>query len=161
MALTWTTTTTCTPPARSCCGDSIEPAKPSARTSGPWTSFTRTRSAASSSGDGTSSDPGDRLQLAAVDGARKLLVVGVILISVRLGEVAHRAIERLTLAEVGRDRDPVARPGVGPGQCPAAEPRVDVHGLRVHRLDLGRALAVPELADVEVALLAIGAFGRE
>src|SRR5918996_4844740 len=44
---------------------------------------------------------------------------------------------------------------MSPGERRAAEPRVQRHSVRRHGLDLGGALAVPELPDVEVAPPAI------
>ena len=81
----------------------------------------RCRAAAFSSGDSRTSKVRDGLQAALLDGALELLEVALVLIRVGLGEVAHRAIEGIPLAEIGGDRDPVAGAGVGPCQGPSAE----------------------------------------
>jgi hypothetical protein len=54
------------------------------------------------------------------------------------------------VAEVAVDRGPVAGAGVGERQGAAAVPGVLLEPLRPHLIDLGRSLAVPQLAEVEV-----------
>src|SRR4051794_39066730 len=72
-----------------------------------------------------------------------------------MGEVAHGLVESLTAAEIRGDRDPVPRPGVAARERLAAQRRVELQSLAVHALDLGRSLAVPELAHVEVPRLPV------
>src|SRR5215212_1862467 len=79
------------------------------------------------------------------------LEVGFVLVRVGLGVVADRLVEALALTEVGGDRGRVSGAGMGAGEGRSAEAGIDRHPLRAHRLDLGAPLAVPELADVEVA----------
>ena len=50
---------------------------------------------------------------------------------------------------------------MGAGEAPAAKTGVAGHHLRSHRLDLRRPLAIPELAHVEVALLAVKPIHRQ
>jgi hypothetical protein len=54
------------------------------------------------------SEPGLRLDRPSVDRVDQRLVVTGVLVGVGLGEVGDRAVERVTVAHVGRDRDPVA-----------------------------------------------------
>ena len=82
-------------------------------------------------------------------------VVALVLVGVRLGERRHRAVERVAAAEIRGDRDPVARASVRPRERPAADPPVGLQRRGSIELDLGRALRVPELPDVEVLLLAV------
>src|SRR5262245_46878387 len=84
-------------------------------------------------------------------GRTEALVVALVLIRVRRREVRDGLVEHVVLADVGSDRDAVARPRVCPGERLGAHLRVDPHPLRDHRLDLGRALHVAQLPDVEVA----------
>ena len=67
------------------------------------------------------------------------------------GEVGEGVVDGVVVAEVGRDRDRVARPGVTAGECPAAQPTPGDQVVAGHRLDDRAALLVLELADVEVA----------
>src|SRR5882757_5354301 len=151
MAWSSGTTTTCTQPARSCCGAWIEPTRLARTTTGRSSWSTPTRNGASSSGGSRTSKILDGLQAALLDGRLEVLEIGLVLVRVGLGEVAHRAIEGIPLAEVGGDRHPVAGASMRPRERPAAELSVQPHRRRSHPLHLGGALAVPELADVEVA----------
>src|SRR4051794_19777991 len=150
-------TTTSTPLAQSSCADSIAPTRRGGPPGVLWSWSPGRRSAASSRPGPPSSHAGDGLQLPAVDRRPELLVVGLVLIGVRLGELAHRALEGVALAEIRGDRHPVTRPRMGTCQGPTAELRVLEHSLRGHRLDLRRALPVPELPDVVVVRLAVDA----
>ena len=83
-------------------------------------------------------------------GSLKCSVVALVLVRVRLGERRPWRGRRRRRPEIGGDRDPVAerawaRASVQP------QTRRTPPWRRVHRLDLGGALGVPELADVEVA----------
>src|SRR5690242_7248756 len=86
-----------------------------------------------------------------LDGLGQRVVIGLVLIRVRPGELEDRAIEAAAAAEIGRDRDPVPAAGVRPRQRPATQPAVRGHSLGHHLLDLSRSLPVLELAAVEVA----------
>src|SRR3954470_11187151 len=132
-------TTTSTPLAQSSYAGSIASTRRARPTSVPWSSSTRRPSAASSRTGSPSSHAGDGLQLPSVDRRPELLVVDLVLIGVRLGELAHRALECVALAEIRGDRHPVARPRMGTCQGPTAELRVLEHSIRGHRLDLRRA----------------------
>src|SRR3954447_23008757 len=103
------------------------------------------------------SDPRDSLQPAALDRVEKGAVVLLVLVRIRLGELGERAVEAVPAAEVGGDRDRVSRPRVRACEDATAEPTVELHARRQHGLYLRRGLPVPELADVEVAALAIDA----
>src|SRR5262249_56234106 len=63
----------------------------------------------------------------------------------------HRGVELLTAPEIGRNRYSVAGARVRAGERRTAELRVEPHRVLSHSPDLGRALAVPELPDVEVS----------
>src|SRR6476659_2293353 len=82
-------------------------------------------------------------------------VVPFVLVRVRLGEHRHGVVEGAAAAEIGGDVNSVPRPRVSPCERPAADSAVGLEPRGIHRLDLGRALGVPELADVEVPLLAV------
>src|SRR5262249_37654796 len=92
---------------------------------------------------------------AGIDRVEQVLVVAQVLLNVVGGEGADRPIEAVSGAKVGSDRKAIAGAGVGAGQRPAADPRVDLEPRRRKPLDFGRALPVPELPHVEVALVAI------
>src|SRR6185312_17188609 len=53
-------------------------------------------------------------------------------------------------------RDPVAGAGVRAGERPPAQLAVGDHAVGLHALDLGGALPVLQLADVEVAPVTLG-----
>ena len=72
-------------------------------------------------------------------------------IGVRGGEGGDRAVEAVALAEIGSERDPVARASVRARERPAACRRIGSEPVRQNRLDVDRALSVPKLAHVEVA----------
>ena len=63
-------------------------------------------------------------EIACGDGLREPLMVELVLIGVRRGEARDRPVEGRGGAQVGGDREPVAGAGVGPGQGPAAGPRI-------------------------------------
>src|SRR4051812_14975835 len=89
------------------------------------------------------------------DGGAHGVVVALVLVGVQLREGRHRAIEALAASEVAGDRDGVAGACVGLGERLPAELGVQLHERRVHQLDQGRPLAVPELTHVEVAAHAV------
>src|SRR3954463_12730552 len=103
------------------------------------------------------SDPRDSLQPAALDRVEKGAVVLLVLVRIRLGELGERAVEGVSAAEVGGDRDRVPGARVRACQDATAEPAVELHARRQHGLYLRRGLPVPELADVEVTTLAVDA----
>src|SRR4051812_13991636 len=82
-------------------------------------------------------------------------VVGLGHVGVRLCERGDGAVERGALAEVRRDGDAVARAGMRAGERPATHPAVAAQRGYVDRLDVDRALPIPQLADVEVADVAV------
>ena len=86
------------------------------------------------------------------------LVVGLVLVGVTLGEGSDRPVEGVATAEVGRDRDPVARPCVGAGERPAAEATVGRQPRREQQRDVDCSLAIGRLAYVVVALTACMSF---
>ena len=73
------------------------------------------------------------------------------------GESGDGLVEDAGAAEVGGDGDPVGGAGVRPGRCPAAQFPVDPHAARHQGLDVDRVFPVPQLADIEVALLPVQA----
>src|SRR5438045_781169 len=77
-------------------------------------------------------------------------VVALVLVRVRGRELEQRAVERVALAEVGRERDAVAGARVCAGEQEAADISVDLEAAWVDRVEVDRALPVPELAEVEV-----------
>ena len=77
----------------------------------------------------------------------------------RQPEVRDSGVERLTLAQVGRDRNAVTGPGVRAGQGRPADPRVSVRARHPQTVHVGAALPVLELPDVEVAGLPVQASG--
>src|SRR4029450_2075354 len=83
-------------------------------------------------------------------------MIAFVLVGVRLCEVRDRLIELGGTAKVRRDRDAIAGPGVGAGERPAAEPRVDLHAPWAHLLDDGGLLPVPQLPHVVVLGSAAG-----
>ena len=89
------------------------------------------------------------------DRGHQRLVIALVLVGVGLGERGHRTVEAVAAAEVARDRDAVAGAGVRARERPAADLAVGGSARGGHRVDVGRALRVPELADVEVAPLAV------
>ena len=82
-------------------------------------------------------------------------VVTLVLVGIGLREFRQGAVEGVAAAEVGGDGDAVAGPSVGAGQVRPQTLGVVGQRGRVHRLDQRRALLVPELADVVVALDAV------
>src|SRR3954454_12367930 len=95
------------------------------------------------------------------DSLDEFRVVALALVGVELGEVGHGVVEALASAEVGGYRDAIARARVGPRQGRAADLSVEIAGRCVHGVDVGGGLLVPELADVEVALAAVGSLGAD
>src|SRR4051812_8568801 len=90
-------------------------------------------------------------EAAVVDGVAQRAEVALVAVGVDLGEGDERAVERVGRAEVGGDRDAVAGARVGARERPCAQRAVLAQLPGRHRADVDRALAVPELADVEVA----------
>src|SRR5258708_33786635 len=90
-----------------------------------------------------------------VDRFREGRVVLLVLVGVGLGERHHGAIEAVALAEVGANRDAVARACVTPSQSPAAKPSPYLQGGHRKNGEVGRPLPVAELADVIIAFLAV------
>src|SRR6266446_1701674 len=82
-------------------------------------------------------------------------VVLLVLVGVGLGERHHGAIEAVALAEVGANRDAVARACVTPSQSPTAKPSPYLQGRHRKNGEVGRPLPVAELTDVIVAFLAV------
>src|SRR6266568_4811865 len=78
------------------------------------------------------------------------LVVTLVLIGVRAGELRNGLVEYARAAQVGGDGDPVAGAGVCPRQRPAAERAVHPQAARHHGLDGEGEFPVPQLADIEV-----------
>jgi MFS family permease len=91
------------------------------------------------------------------DGGEEPVVVALVLVGVRDGEVRDGLVEHIRSAEIGGDRDAVPRPRVCPGERPPAQPGVHLHAPGLHRPDVQGELPVPELADVEVPRLAVEA----
>src|SRR5262249_55816914 len=98
-----------------------------------------------------------RLEPAGADGLHERLVVPLVLIGVCDREVGKRAVERVTPAEVRGDRDSVAGARVSPGECRAAETRVERPPSDAEPIHLGAALPVVELTHVVVARDAVQA----
>ena len=94
---------------------------------------------------------------ARADGLAHRCVVALVEIGVRDGEIGDRTVEDVALAEVRRDRNPVAGASVGTRERPAAHSGEDLEAARENRVEVRRRLPVPQLADVEVALLAVEA----
>ena len=88
---------------------------------------------------------------ARLDGSGEDLVVPLVLVGVRDREVGDRAVERVALAEVRRDREPVAPARVRPREGRSAEAAVERRTGQRQALDLDAALPVVELPDVVVA----------
>src|SRR5436190_3929983 len=105
------------------------------------------------------SDAGLGRDPAGLDRARERGVVALVLVRVGLGEAGHRGVEHVAGSQVGGDCDPIARPRMCPGQRPAAHLPVARHLDRTHDVDIRRRLPVPELTDVQIALLAIDSGG--
>src|SRR4051794_35207658 len=80
------------------------------------------------------SEPMCRLHAAILLGARQRVVVALVLIGVRLGELGDGLIEHVGLAEVRGDGDAVAGARVRPRQCPCAHPGVERHVIGRHLL---------------------------
>src|SRR5664279_1252266 len=78
-------------------------------------------------------------------------VVAGVLFGAGLGKVGDGVLEAVALAEVGGDGDPIPGPGMGPGQCLAADPPVEDHHVRNHLLHYHRSLAIAQLTHIEVA----------
>src|SRR5580693_1294377 len=95
------------------------------------------------------------LQPAVRDGLGELLEVALVLVCVGRRELGDRVVERHRVAQVAGDRDLVAGPGVRPGQGVPAHLAVQPQAARNHHPDIERELPVPELPDIEVALLPI------
>src|SRR5829696_7434696 len=89
------------------------------------------------------------------DGPDQGVVIALVLVRVRLGEVGHRLGEGRTSTEVGGHRDPVAGPGMGPSERPPTQPSVRQQALGPHGLHLDGSLPVAQLTDVEVARRAV------
>ena len=102
-------------------------------------------------------EPGSRSDPARLDRSLESVVVAFVLVGVGLGKVGDCPVEGVRLAEVGGDRDPVAGAGMRAGECPAARLSVRGRARRDGCLEGEGALPVLELADVEVALLAVEA----
>src|SRR3954451_22136206 len=69
-------------------------------------------------------------------GSLERSVVAFVLVGVGLSERHHRLIERVLRAEIGGDRNGVARAGVGSGKGPAADRTVRAQAAWLHQLDL-------------------------
>src|SRR3954447_3610325 len=82
-------------------------------------------------------------------------MVAFVLVGVVLREVGECLVEGGLAAEVGRDGNAVSRPRVCPRQAPRAELAIASEPDRFHRLDLGGTLPVAQLAEVEVAGVAV------
>src|SRR5262249_26709361 len=98
------------------------------------------------------SDAFDRLDRAAAHGLDERGVVALVLVRVRLREGHQGLVERGAATEVGADGDRIARAGVRPGERPAADLAIDAQPLGPEGRRVEAALAVLELAEVEVAL---------
>ena len=83
------------------------------------------------------------------------MVAALVLVGVGGGEQGDGLVEHAGAAEVGGDGDPVPGACVRPRQRPRAEFAVDPQPGRQRGLNVGGELPVPELADIEVALLAV------
>src|SRR6266581_1250471 len=80
--------------------------------------------------------------LAGRDRVDQGLVVAFVLVGVGAGEFGDGPVEGVGAAEVGGDRDPVAGPGVRPGQGPAAQLAVHPQAAGDHGLDVDGELPV-------------------
>src|SRR5688500_2651126 len=78
-------------------------------------------------------------------------MVSLGLVGISLPEVGHSVIEPFAPAEIGCDLYAVTGAGVRPGQCPAADPRVQGQLTWRKVLYLHRAFHVPQLTQVVVA----------
>src|SRR5436305_13516414 len=83
-------------------------------------------------------------------GPHQGLVISLVLVGVRLREVGHCEIKLLTLSEVARDLNAIARPRVCSRQRPATHLGVGLHALRPHELQIERPLHILELPEVVV-----------
>src|ERR1019366_2717608 len=90
--------------------------------------------------------------------AGQFCVVADVLFGAGLGKVGDGVIEAVALAEVGGDGDPIPGPGMGAGQCLAADLPVEAHTVRNHLFHYHRSLAVAELTYVEVAIDSVRSF---
>ena len=84
-------------------------------------------------------------------------MVALVLVGIRGTEPDHGLVEGGAAAEVGADGDGVAGTGMRPSEHPAAHLPVDLERPRVHGVDIGRGLPVPQLAHVVVVLPAVDA----
>src|SRR3984885_13442820 len=80
------------------------------------------------------------------------LIIPFVLIGISVGKGAHRSVARVPGAERGPDRARVPWACVSTSEGPAAQLAVAAEGVRVEHVDGSRALAVPQLANVEVAV---------
>src|SRR5664279_67398 len=108
-------------------------------------SIARVRSAASHSFDCGHS--------AGADGRDECLVVQVVLVGVALGEVGDGPVERVVGAEVVGDGDRVTGAGVGAGQGPPAQARIELQSGGGHGVHERGGLHVPQLPPVVVPVL--------
>jgi hypothetical protein len=67
-------------------------------------------------------------------------VIAFVLVGVGLGERRQRSVEDIRLAQVGRDRDPVAGTGMRARQRPAAHPSVHRQRTSIHGFDHSRSV---------------------
>ena len=82
-------------------------------------------------------------------------VVPLVLVGVSGPKVSHGPVKGGAAAEIGGDGDPVARASVRPGQRPATDSAVDGEDGRVRLAGSTLHLAIPKLADVEIALAVV------
>ena len=106
---------------------------------------------------GEGSDACEGGDLGCGDGVREAPVIALVLVRVGGREADDRLVEARALPQVGRDRKPIARPRVGARQRPAARPGVGVEPRFGDSREIDRRLPVPELADVEIVLVAVEA----
>ena len=106
-------------------------------------------------GDGSDACEGG--DLGCGDGVREAPVIALVLVGVGGREADDRLVEARALPQVGRDRKPIARARVGARQRPAARPGVGVEPRFGDSREIDRRLPVPELADVEIVLVAVEA----
>src|SRR5690349_5499778 len=105
------------------------------------------------------SDPGFDRDALLLRGRLQCLEVPLVLIGVLLRERGDRLVELVALAEVGRDRDPVARPCVRPRERLGAHLSVHRHRGGRHAFGRPRSLPIAQLPDVEVPLDAVQTLG--
>src|SRR5271157_5253482 len=87
-----------------------------------------------------------RLELARFDGRHKLLMVELVLLGVRSGELSHSLVESVTASEVSSDCDWISRTCMSPGEGPPTDLSISPKGIRPHQLKIRRDLPVPQLA---------------